>query len=142
MEGIYKGVLPNGKTLTGYSSLKELKEDAINLTEVTGKFDVSSQSNSELQVKAKEQITLGQEKLYIIVRTEPEALPVKDRDYNTYRNSISTSDDGKTWIKQGEAKKLLCGAGDILKEFGQSFTYDGTTVISKRMAGMTETRKK
>ena len=132
LEGIYKGVLPNGKTLTGYSSLKELKEDAINLTEVTGKFDVSSQSNSELQVKAKEQITLGQEKLYIIVRTEPEALPVKDRDYNTYRNSISTSDDGKTWIKQGEAKKLLCGAGDILKEFGQSFTYDGTTVISKK----------
>lgn len=132
LEGIYKGVLPNGKTLTGYSSLKELKEDAINLTEVTGKFDVSSQSNSELQVKAKEQITLGQEKLYIIVRTEPEALPVKDRDYNTYRNSISTSDDGKTWIKQGEANKLLCGAGDILKEFGQSFTYDGTTVISKK----------
>lgn len=132
LEGIYKGVLPNGKTLTGYSSLKELKEDAINLTEVTGKFDVSSQSNSELQVKAKEQITLGQEKLYIIVRTEPEALPVKDRDYNTYRNSISTSDDGKTWIEQGEANKLLCGAGDILKEFGQSFTYDGTTVISKK----------
>lgn len=132
LEGIYKGVLPNGKTLTGYSSLKELKEDAINLTEVTVKFDVSSQSNSELQVKAKEQITLGQEKLYIIVRTEPEALPVKDRDYNTYRNSISTSDDGKTWIKQGEANKLLCGAGDILKEFGQSFTYDGTTVISKK----------
>ena len=131
LEGIYKGVLPNGKTLTGYSSLKELKEDAINLTEVTGKFDVSSQSNSELQVKAKEQIALGQEKLYIIVRTEPAALPVKDRDYNTYRNSISTSDDGKTWIKQGEANELLCGAGDILKEFGQSFTYDGTTVISK-----------
>lgn len=131
LEGIYKGVLPNGKTLTGYSSLKELKEDAINLAEVTGKFDVSSQSNSELQVKAKEQITLGQEKLYIIVRTEPEALPVKDRDYNTYRNSISTSDDGKTWIKQGEANKLLCGAGDILKEFGQSFTYDGTTVQSE-----------
>ena len=129
LEGIYKGVLPNGKTLTGYS--KELKEDAINLTEVTGKFDVSSQSNSELQVKAKEQIALGQEKLYIIVRTEPAALPVKDRDYNTYRNSISTSDDGKTWIKQGEANELLCGAGDILKEFGQSFTYDGTTVISK-----------
>ena len=128
LEGIYKGVLPNGKTLTGYSSLKE---DAINLTEVTGKFDVSSQSNSELQVKAKEQITLGQEKLYIIVRTEPEALPVNDRDYNTFRNSISTSDDGKTWIKQGQADELLCGAGDILKEFGQSFTYDGTTVKSK-----------
>lgn len=132
LAGIYKGVLPDGKTLTGYSSLEELKKDATNLTEVTENFAILSQSNNELQVKAKEEIALGQEKLYIIVRTEPEALPVKDRDYNTYRNSISTSDDGKTWIKQGEANKLLCGAGDILKEFGQSFTYDGTTVISKK----------
>ena len=131
LAGIYKGKLPEGKTLTGYSSLKELKDDATNLTDVTNKFDISSQGDSELQVKAKEQIALEQEKLYIIVRTEPAALPVKDRDYNTYRNSISTSDDGKTWIKQGEANELLCGAGDILKEFGQSFTYDGTTVISK-----------
>lgn len=131
LAGIYKGTLPEGKTLTGYSSLKELKDDTTNLTDVTDKFDISSQGDSELQVKAKEQIELGQEKLYIIVRTEPAALPVKDRDYNTYRNSISTSDDGKTWIKQGEANELLCGAGDILKEFGQSFTYDGTTVISK-----------
>lgn len=111
--------------------MEELKRDATNLTDVTNIFDISSQNNSELQVKAKEQIALGTEKIYIIVRTEPEALPVKDRDYNTFRNSISTSDDGKTWIKQGQADELLCGAGDILKEFGQSFTYDGTTVISK-----------
>lgn len=131
LAGIYQGTLPKGKTLTGYSSLKELQDNG-NLIDVTGKFEKSGQNESELQVKAKEQIALGQEKLYIIVRTEPEALPVKDRDYNTYRNSISTSDDGKTWIKQGEANKLLCGAGDILKEFGQSFTYDGTTVISKK----------
>lgn len=132
LAGIYKGTLPEGKTLTGYSSLEELKRDATNLTDVTNIFDILSQNNSELQVKAKEQIALEQEKLYIIVRTEPQSLPVADRDYNTYRNSISTSDDGKTWIKQGEANELLCGAGDILKEFGQSFTYDGTTVISKK----------
>lgn len=131
LAGIYQGTLPKGKTLTGYSSLEELKKDATNLTEVTENFAILSQSNNELQVKAKEEIALGQEKLYIIVRTEPETLPVEDRDYNTYRNSINTSDDGNTWIKQGEANKLLCGAGDILKEFGQSFTYDGTTVISK-----------
>lgn len=132
LAGIYQGTLPKGKTLTGYSSLEELKKDATNLTEVTENFAILSQSNNELQVKAKEEIALGQEKLYIIVRTEPETLPVEDRDYNTYRNSINTSDDGNTWIKQGEANKLLCGAGDILKEFGQSFTYDGTTVISKK----------
>ena len=134
LAGIYQGTLPEGKTLTGYSSLKDLQDlqDNGKLTDVTEKFEKSSQDDSELQVKAKEQIALGQEKLYIIVRTEPQSLPVADRDYNTYRNSISTSDDGKTWIKQGEANELLCGAGDILKEFGQSFTYDGTTVISKK----------
>ena len=131
LAGIYKGNLPEGKTLTGYNSLEELKSNATNLTDVTNKFDISNQTNSELQVKAKEQITLDAEKIYIIVRTEPEALPVNDRDYNTFRNSISTSDDGKTWIKQGQADELLCGAGDILKEFGQSFTYDGKTVKSK-----------
>ena len=131
LAGIYKGTLPDGKTLTGYNSLEELKGNATNLTDVTGKFDISNQTNSELQVKAKEQIILGAEQIYIIVRTEPAALPVNDRDYNTFRNSISTSDDGKTWIKQGQADELLCGAGDILKEFGQSFTYDGKTVKSK-----------
>ena len=131
LAGIYKGKLPEGKTLTGYNSLEELKGDVTNLTDVTNKFDILNQTNSELQVKAKEQITLGAEKIYIIVRTEPAALPINDRDYNTFRNSISTSDDGKTWIKQGQADELLCGAGDILKEFGQSFTYDGKTVKSK-----------
>lgn len=131
LAGIYKGTLPEGKTLTSYSSLKELKGDATNLTDVTDKFEKSGQNDSELKVKAKEQIALVQEKLYIIVRTEPQSLPVADRDYNIYRNNISTSDDGNTWIKQGQADELLCGAGDILKEFGQSFTYDGTTVISK-----------
>lgn len=40
-------------------------------------FEKSGQNESKLQVKAKEQIALGQEKLYIIVRTEPAALPVK-----------------------------------------------------------------
>ena len=70
-------------------------------------------------------------KLYFIVRTEPQSLPTKYRDAFTYRNHISTSDDGKTWIDHGSADKLLCGGADILKELGQTFTYDGTTVTSK-----------
>ena len=58
--------LPEGKTLTGYSSLKDLQDNG-NLTDVTEKFEKSGQNESKLQVKAKEQIALGQEKLYIIV---------------------------------------------------------------------------
>lgn len=129
LAGIYKGTLPDEKTLTGYRSLKDLQDNA-NLMDVTDKFEMTLKSDRELQVKAKEQITLETEKLYIIVRTEPESLPSKYRDFRTYRNTISTSDDGKNWISQGQADRMLCGGGDILKELGQTFTYDGTTVKS------------
>ena len=56
---------------------------------------------SELSLQAKELITLGTDKLYFIVRTEPQSLPTKYRDAFTYRNHISTSDNGNTWIDHG-----------------------------------------
>lgn len=140
LAGIYRGTLPDDKTIIGYSSLEELKA-SVNLTDVTKMFTKPEWGNSknfdgsdnysELSLKATEQITLGEDKLYFIVRTEPQSLPTKYRDAFTYRNHISTSDDGKTWIDHGRADKLLCGGADILKELGQTFTYDGTTVTSK-----------
>lgn len=140
LAGIYMGILPDDKTIIGYSSLEELKA-SVNLTDVTKMFTKPEWGNSknfdgsdnysELSLKATEQITLGEDKLYFIVRTEPQSLPTKYRDAFTYRNHISTSDDGKTWIDHGRADKLLCGGADILKELGQTFTYDGTTVTSK-----------
>ena len=137
--GIYMGTLPAGKTVTGYGSLEELQKTG-GLTDVTGKFSTKLTNDksftgtgnySELSLKAKEQITLGEAKLYFIVRTEPQSLPTKYRDAFTYRNHISTSDNGNTWIDHGSADKLLCGGADILKELGQTFTYDGTTVTSE-----------
>ena len=139
LAGIYMGTLPEGKTVTGYGSLEELQKTG-GLTDVTDKFSTKLTNDksftgtgnySELSLKAKEQITLGEAKLYFIVRTEPQSLPTKYRDAFTYRNHISTSDNGNTWIDHGSADKLLCGGADILKELGQTFTYDGTTVTSK-----------
>lgn len=140
LAGIYKGTLPEGKTVTGYGSLEELNA-SVNLTDVTKMFTNPEWGNSknfdgsdnysELSLQAKERIELGIDKLYFIVRTEPQSLPTKYRDAFTYRNHISTSDDGNTWIDHGSADKLLCGGADILKELGQTFTYDGTTVTSK-----------
>ena len=139
LAGIYRGTLPDDKTIIGYSSLDELQKTE-GLTDVSDKFttELTNGKNftdtgnySELSLKAKEQITLGEAKLYFIVRTEPQSLPTKYRDAFTYRNHISTSDNGSTWIDHGSADKLLCGGADILKELGQTFTYDGTTVISK-----------
>ena len=139
LAGIYMGTLPEEKTITGYSSLEELQRTG-GLTDVTDKFTpkltndksfTGTDNHSELSLQAKEQIELGIDKLYFIVRTEPQSLPTKYRDAFKYRNHISTSDNGKTWIDHGRADKLLCGGADILKELGQTFTYDGTTVTSK-----------
>ena len=139
LAGIYMGTLPEGKTVTGYGSLEELQKPG-GLTDVSEKFTpvltndknfTGTDNYSELSLQAKELITLGTDKLYFIVRTEPQSLPTKYRDAFTYRNHISTSDNGNTWIDHGSADKLLCGGADILKELGQTFTYDGTTVTSK-----------
>ena len=140
LAGIYMGTLPDGKVITGYGSLEELQNTG-KLSNVTDKFtsELTNSKNftgtgnySELSLKAKEQITLGETKLYLVVRSEPQSLPTKYRDAFTYRNHISTSDNGSTWIDHGSAEKLLCGGADILKELGQTFTYDGTTVTSKK----------
>lgn len=139
LAGIYMGKLPGDKTIIGYSSLEELQNtgglkdvaDKFTSVRTNGKGFTGTDNYSELSLQAKEPITLGEAKLYFIVRTEPQSLPTKYRDAFTFRNHISTSDDGNTWIDHGSAEKLLCGGADILKELGQTFTYDGTTVTSK-----------
>lgn len=140
LAGIYMGKLPGDKTIIGYSTLEELQNtgglkdvaDKFTSVRTNGKGFTGTDNYSELSLQAKKQITLGTDKLYFIVRTEPQSLPTKYRDAFTYRNHISTSDNGNTWIDHGSADKLLCGGADILKELGQTFTYDGTTVTSKK----------
>ena len=143
--GIYTGSLPEGKTITEYNSLKELLESKT-LTDVKDKFTLSwsdeIQGNDstvlgyrEMTMTAKEEITLGSAaqkgSLYFIVSAEPKELPQAYRDAYTYKNCIKTSDDGKNWIEQSSATKVLCGGPDILKELGQTFSYDGSTVTSQ-----------
>lgn len=139
--GIYKGTLPEGNTITGYKNLQEMQtssgltniKNSFTDPELTNEKNFSGSDNySELIVKAKETISLGGEKLYFIVQSEPQSLPVNYRDCFTYRNQIQTSDDGIKWIDQGSADKSLYSGADILKELGQTFTYDGTTVTSNQ----------
>ena len=137
--GIYKGTLPGGNTITGYKNLREMQtssglrniKDKFTGPELTNEKNFSGTDNySELTVKAKDTISLDGEKLYFIVQSEPQSLPVNYREYSTYRNQIQTSDDGTKWIDQGSADKSLYSGADILKELGQTFTYDGSTVTS------------
>ena len=128
--GIYKGTLEEGKYISSYKTLSDLKENS-SLTFVRDKFDVLPlEKNTEISVQAKETIDLGTDKLYIVVMSEPSQIPANYREVYAYKNSIQTSDDGIQFTERGNATKDLCGGADILKEFGQTFTYSNGTVTS------------
>lgn len=127
---IYKGTLEEGKYISSYKTLSDLTEIP-SLTSVKDKFDVLTLvNNTEISVKAKENITLETDKLYIVVMSEPSQIPANYREVYAYKNSIQTSDDGIQFTERGNATKDLCGGADILKELGQTFTYSNGTVTS------------
>ena len=126
--GIYKGKLPDDKS--SFKDLEELKTTS-GLVDVKGEFSNLKVTNqNELNVTAKDNIELKDQKLYMIIATEPSLLPIEYRDYKEYGNQISTNDDGENDISWGSATKTLCGGADILKELGQTFTYDGTKITN------------
>lgn len=128
--GIYKGKLPDDKSITSFKDLEELKTTS-GLVDVKGEFsNLKVTNNSELSITANKNIELKDKKLYMIIATEPSSLPTDYRDYNEYENQISTNDDGENDISWGSATKTLCGGADILKELGQTFTYDGTKITN------------
>ena len=128
--GIYKGTLEEGKYISSYKTLNDLKDNS-SLTSISDKFDVPTLvNNTEISVKAKENIILGTDKLYIVVMSEPSQIPANYREVYAYKNSIQTSDDGIHFTDRGNATKDLCGGADILKELGQTFTYSNDTVTS------------
>ena len=127
---IYKGKLPDDKSITSFKDLEELKTTN-GLVDVKGEFsNLNVTNNSELSITANENIELKDQKLYMIVATEPSSLPINYRDYIEYGNQISTNDDGENDISWGSATKTLCGGADILKELGQTFTYDGSKITN------------
>lgn len=136
LAGIYLGKLKDGKSIESFTNLEDLITNS-GLQSVQDKFSSPSYSNGsnnqyqELRVQANENISLSDDnKLYIIVCSEPGSLPPNYRDTRTFKNKVSTSDDGQNFIDRDTAIKYLCGGGDILKELGQTFTYDGKNIKS------------
>lgn len=87
-------------------------------------------NNSELTLTAKETLTLNNgESVYIVIRTEPQRLPEAYRETCTYKNHAYKKNLGDAdFTECNNASQALYGGPNILKELGQTFTYDGKTV--------------
>ena len=128
--GIYKGTLPEGKNISDYKDIEDLKNKS-GLTSIDGKFTSQLNGTNELLLIAKDDIQLGNEKVYMIIKSEPSELPspTNNRDTKTYKNSIYIKEDGE-YVSEIVAEKTLYTSPKILKEFGQVFKYDGTKVTT------------
>lgn len=136
--GIYKGTLPDGKSISDYKDLNDLTNNGA-LTPINGsfktEFDGTAPNYNGLFFTAKEDIKLENgEKVYIIIKSEPAELPspTNNRDTKTYKNSISIKDDDN-YVSEQPAEKTLYTAPNILKELGQVFKYDGKTVTNLKI---------
>ena len=128
--GICKGTLPEGKNITDYIDIEDLKNNS-GLAPIDDKFNSQLNGTNELLLTAKENIGLGNEKVYMIIKSEPSELPspTNNRDTKTYKNSIYIKEDGE-YVSEIPAEKTLYTSPKILKELGQVFKYDGTKVTT------------
>lgn len=150
--GIYKGTLPDGKSISDYKNLNDLTSNG-RLTLINDKFETqlngTAPNYNGLLFTAKEDIKLENgETVYMIIKSEPAELPspTNNRDTKTYKNSISIKDDD-SYVSEQTAEKTLYTSPNILKELGQVFKYDGKTVTNlqigadKTESGVADTSK-
>lgn len=137
--GIYQGKA--GKNVNSYASFEDFKNSNTGLVDKSKLFDKKFDNNkgftgtnnySELTLTAKETISLNNdEKIYIVIMTEPQSLPSVYRAEFTYRNVALMKDiSDQSFIERDSASQILYGGPNILKELGQTFTYDGKTVTT------------
>lgn len=129
--GIYKGTLPEGKKISDYKDIEDLKNKS-GLTPINDKFISQLNGTNELLLTAKDDIQLGNDKVYMIIKSEPSELPspTNNRDTKTYKNSIYIKEDGE-YVSEIVAEKTLYTSPKILKELGQVFKYDGIVTTLK-----------
>lgn len=137
--GIYQGKPANN--INSYTSFEKFKNSNTGLVDKSKLFDQKFENSkhytgtnvySELTLTAKETFSLNNdEKLYIVIMTEPQSLPSAYRAEFTYRNVALMKDISDTSFKEcNNASQILFGGPNILKELGQTFTYDGKTVTT------------
>lgn len=123
--GVYTGNLGT-KSLADYADLDSLSASGL-LTDLESSNYTVEKGDYFLTLTLNQEITLAQgDSLYLIVKTEPDKLPVKKRDAFTYNNKLQSSSDGTTWLDHNTASKTLYGSENIFKELGRVFTYPGS----------------
>lgn len=123
--GVYTGNLGT-KSLADYADLDSLIDSNL-LTPLESSSYTVAKDKFSLTLTLDTEIPLKQgDSLYLIVKTEPNQLPVKKRDAFTYNNKLQSSSDGTSWLDHNTASKTLYGSENIFKELGRVFTYPGS----------------
>lgn len=122
--GVYTGA--SDLPLSNYTTLADLQKQ---LTAVDpGSYDAQCQNGQPLTVTLLEEIPLANQSLYVLVKTEPNALPQNPRDVFTYRNGLQTSSEQGNWADHGSAQQTLYAKPNIFKELADVFTTDGKNI--------------
>ena len=123
--GAYTGNLGKN-SLADYADLDSLIDSNL-LTPLESSSYTVAKDKFSLTLTLDTEIPLKQgDSLYLIVKTEPNQLPVKKRDAFTYNNKLQSSSDGTNWLDHNTASKTLYGSENIFKELGRVFTYPGS----------------
>ena len=119
--GVYTGA--TDLILSDYTTLDALQNQ---LTVVdSGRYTAERQEGQPLTVTFTDAVQLDGKSLYVLVKTEPDALPEKPRDVLTYKNGLQTSSAEGNWVDHGPAQQTLYGKATIFKELADVITSDG-----------------
>ena len=122
--GVYTGA--TNLTLSEYKTLDALQNQ---LTVVdSGNYTSNREDGQPLTVTFTDAMQLNGKSLYVLVKTEPDALPENPRDVFTYSNGLQTSSAAGNWVDHGPAQQTLYGKATIFKELADVFTTDGQNI--------------
>lgn len=122
--GIYKGTsINNFKTINDLKTSENFTDVRDSFGELT--FAGTNGNYDSLEIPVKNKISLNEnERVFMIVKSEPSVRPTNYRDAFNFSNKVSTKDDGINFMDRSTATKTLYCGGDILKELGQTFQYN------------------
>lgn len=125
--GVYKGDLKNlsNKKIEDLPENLKIDKDYYTVEYKNSKGFSGDNNYNELVLTAKKDIDLQEnEKIYIVVSTEPKELPTEYRATSIYKNSVFVKHiNDADFTKYNEASQELYGGNYILKELGQTFEY-------------------